>query len=322
MNSINLFFSNYSTQIWTIISVIIGGLITYYSTLHLEYKKIKIKQKSDNTTNVVIPCVLCLRDTIIKLDSLRKKLNYSDDIDLHKELQFLKEPLNFLNDERNYFIPNHLRYDLKLYKKKLKLFSDTLNKECNDYITRYSNYISTKLNGYLFDDSKCIANPCFSSSVDNKVKLMLVKSRFLSLKNTLEQVIFLVEEADINLILFQEHINLDKSTRDEIENIRYAFKNGIDILEDRKRFRDEKIAVDPYYTDICYEEDEYYDTKLRMSAQLLDFIYSSNFNDEPELFSNLKDNLYSHCQFDSLFYFLNNTINKFEKYIDNVLHSE
>lgn len=151
---------------------------------------------------------------------------------------------------------------------------------------------------------------------------MLVKSRFLSLKNTLEQVIFLVEEADINLILFQEHINLDKSTRDEIENIRYAFKNGIDILEDRKRFRDEKIAVDPYYTDICYEEDEYYDTKLRMSAQLLDFIYSSNFNDEPELFSNLKDNLYSHCQFDSLFYFLNNTINKFEKYIDNVLHSE
>ncbi|EEA85428.1 hypothetical protein, partial [Peptacetobacter hiranonis] len=140
MNSIELFFSKNSTQIWTIISVIIGGLITYFSTLHIESKKMKMNKRSESATNVVIPCVLCLRDTRNKLISLRNKINLSNDIYLLKEIQLLNEPLDFLNDERNYFLPKYLREKLKSYGEKFKDFYYTLNKECDEYIDKYSNY--------------------------------------------------------------------------------------------------------------------------------------------------------------------------------------
>lgn len=322
MNSIELFFSKNLTQIWTIISVIVGGLITYFSTLHIESKKMKMNKRSESATNVVIPCVLCLRDTRNKLISLRDKINHSNDIDLSKELQFLKEPLEFLNDERNYFIPKYLRQNLVLYRKKIKDFSDTLNKDCNYCIGKYSNYISRKLDRYLFNNADCIADTTFSCEIRNNIKLMLVRNRFFSLKNTLEKVNFFINHSDNNSGVSQHYINLDKSTRDEIESIRYAFENGIDVLEDSKKYREERRAIDPYYTDYCYDEEEKYDIRLRESMDLLDYLYSSAFDDESELFYNLKDNLSSHSKFNSLIPFINNIINIFNDYIDSIFYND
>lgn len=319
MNSIELFFSKNSTQIWTIISVIVGGLITYFSTLHIESKKMKMNRRSESATNVVIPCVLCLRDTRNKLISLRNKINISNDINLRKELQFLKEPLEFLNDERNYFLPKCLRRKLDSYKDEIESFSDTLNKESDDFIDKYSNYISEKLYGCIFFDYNCIAYPSFSNTIRNNVKLMLVRNSFFSLKNTLEEVNFLLENSNNNYTLFHEYIILDKCTRNEVENIRYALENGFDVLEDRRRSREERRAVDSHYASNDFYEDEEYDARLIMSINLLNYLNSSVFDDEHELLA--KGNFCSHSKFDSLLYCLDSIIDTFNDYIDSIFYN-
>ena len=322
MNSIELFFSKNSTQIWTIISVIVGGLITYFSTSHIESKKMKMNRRSESATNVVIPCVLCLRDTRNKLISLRNKINISNDINLRKELQFLKEPLEFLNDERNYFLPKCLRRKLDSYKDEIESFSDTLNKESDDFIDKYSNYISEKLYGCIFFDYNCIAYPSFSNTIRNNVKLMLVRNSFFSLKNTLEEVNFLLENSNNNYTLFHEYIILDKCTRNEVEKIRYALENGFDVLENRRRSREERRALDPNYASNDFYEDEEYDARLIMSINLLNYLNSPVFYDESELFYNIKDNLSSHSKFNSLIPFINNIINIFNDYIDSIFYND
>lgn len=319
MNSIELFFSKNSTQIWTIISVIIGGLITYFSTLHIESKKMKMNKRSESATNVVIPCVLCLRDTRNKLISLRNKINLSNDIYLLKEIQLLNEPLDFLNDERNYFLPKYLREQLKSYGEKFKDFYYTLNKECDEYIDKYSNYLSNKLNGYMYDNNNCIAYSSFSNSVRNKVRLMLVRNKFFSLKDTLNGVNFHLENFSPVLSLQYDYINLDESTRREINNIKYALENDFDVLENRKKSREERCALDPNYASNDFYEDEEYDARLIMSINLLNYLNSSVFDDEHELLA--KGNFCSHSKFDSLLYCLDSIIDTFNDYIDSIFYN-
>lgn len=321
MNSIELFFSKNSTQIWTIISVIIGGLITYFSTLHIESKKMKMNKRSESATNVVIPCVLCLRDTRNKLISLRNKLNHSNDIDLSEELHFLKEPLEFLNDERNYFIPNLLRQNLIVYKSNLKSLSNTLNNECDRYIDKYSAYLSNKLKIYLSNNIDCTSHPSFFNSVHKQVKLMLIKNKFISLKDSLKRITFIRKKFDPVLKFPYRVVNLDESTRIGIYYIEYALENGIDILADRKIEREKNRTLDPNYTsnDFYEDEDEKYDTRLRESIDLLDYLNSSVFDDEHELLS--KGNFCSHSKFDSLLYCLDSTIDTFNDYIDSIFYN-
>lgn len=63
------------SQVWTLISVIIGGAVTYITTSALESKKIKQQLQKENLENVLIPYCTCLENTIEILNIVYKKKN-------------------------------------------------------------------------------------------------------------------------------------------------------------------------------------------------------------------------------------------------------
>ena len=63
MEEIKSFCSTNSAQIWTLLSVVIGGIITYFSTSNLEKRKNKQQSQKENLEQVLIPFCTCLEQT-------------------------------------------------------------------------------------------------------------------------------------------------------------------------------------------------------------------------------------------------------------------
>ena len=308
------------TQIGTLFSVCVGGFITYISTVRIEARKIKIKQRYETIKDTIIPCSICLKETLKKLDSLQKRISYMD-IDLYdidKELVFLKEPFEFLNDDRIYFFPSRLKYALNSYEDKVNNFFDTLNTECSMYLSEYNSYISYKLINWEYNDSN-IDNISigYDGRISSKVKFVVLRRDFNTLLSKISHVRFNYEDYCNGPFEKYYSIFLGEDIKSEIVDMYQTKVIGSDTLEDRvKRYEDrpKSLSFVDYFDDSKKKE-----ASLFLSSKLIRFLNDSTSNEEDEFYTKIKNRLTSFRNFESLNDSLNTTIKTFDSYIKSHL---
>ena len=64
MDFIKSLIENSWAQTGTLISVCVSGFITYISTVRIESIKVKIKQMYETIRDIIIPCSICLKETL------------------------------------------------------------------------------------------------------------------------------------------------------------------------------------------------------------------------------------------------------------------
>ena len=105
MDAFKTFFIDNSAQIWTLISVALGGLVTYIATSAAENRKNKHMAQSEKMTRILIPYCTCLEDTIgtakeiYGLDDFNKDANFFD-----KWMHEIKKPLEYLDAGKRVFL--------------------------------------------------------------------------------------------------------------------------------------------------------------------------------------------------------------------------
>lgn len=120
-----------SAQIWTLVSVIVGGIVTYFSTSASEKRKNKRQAQKENLEQVLIPYCTCLEQTIAQINKI-----YQEPTELYAEQSFekwintLNEPLMYLEAAKRVFLSQPMRQKLKNYKTTIDTFSTTIEQEC------------------------------------------------------------------------------------------------------------------------------------------------------------------------------------------------
>ena len=86
------FFIDNTTQIWTIISVLVGGLATYITTTAGEKKKSVLEFQRRKLETVLVPYCTCLEETLekIQLSDNEKDITDSSDFFETYEASFKK----------------------------------------------------------------------------------------------------------------------------------------------------------------------------------------------------------------------------------------
>lgn len=317
MDFIKSLIENSWEQIGTLISVCVGGFITYISTVRIESRKVKIKQRYETIRDIIIPCSIYLKGTSDKLGSLQKRICYIDinHYDLDEELAFLKEPLEFLNGDRIYFLPSKLKYALDEYKHKVNSFFDTLNSECSMYLSEYNGYISDKIVDWEYNDSN-IDNILvgYARKIDSKVKLIILKKDFDTLSSDISHVRFNDKDYCNGLFERSYSVFLGDDIKSEIVDMYQTKVIGSDTLENRvKRYEDrpKSLSFVDYFDDSKKKE-----ASLFLSSKLIRFLNDSTLNEEDEFYSKIKNSLTSREKLDSLAGSLTETIKSFDSYIE------
>ena len=70
MEELKEFIIDTSTQIWTLVSVVVGGIVTYISTSASEHRKSKKQAQKENLEQVLIPYCTCLEQTIARINQI------------------------------------------------------------------------------------------------------------------------------------------------------------------------------------------------------------------------------------------------------------
>ena len=70
MEELKKFIIDNSAQIWTLISVVVGGIVTYISTSASEHRKNKRQAQKENLEQVLIPYCTCLEQTIARINQI------------------------------------------------------------------------------------------------------------------------------------------------------------------------------------------------------------------------------------------------------------
>lgn len=194
MEDVKKFFIENSTQIWTILSVVIGGIVTYIFTSDIERKKNKRAAQKEHLNNVLIPFGICLEKTISAIEQRFQepvyflspsRLNYLDWIE---ELEI---PLKYLSIDKRIFLSRSITKDLEKYKNLVTSFNRALKNDYSNFLSRYHNYVICKLQTFStvspFEVEKFRLAPIAST----KIKLSIINKTPFSLSDDISVVHFI-----------------------------------------------------------------------------------------------------------------------------------
>lgn len=207
------FFIENSSQIWTLVSVIVGGLITYVSTTTVENRKIKRQAQKENLTQVLVPYCTCLENTINELNTIyqgRTEL-YVDD-NFVKWLNTLNKPLEYLNAAKRVYLSQVARKKLQQYKHRIESFDGLLEKECTHCLIEYKQYISDKLENFPNLPPSMLITFSMDKVTYTKTKIAILNKGKLSLLNNFTCIDFVKNDDPDNYKYTA--VNINKSIRE------------------------------------------------------------------------------------------------------------
>lgn len=195
MAGVKKFFIDNSSQIWTLVSVIIGGLVTYLSTSAAERRKDKRRAQRENLEQILVPYCTCLEKTIEGIYTV-----YRDPIKLYADSSFaewigtLKKPLEYLKPAKRIFLSQTIREKLQKYKKFIENFEDKLEQECTGCTNNYKHYISSRLEHFPNIQSPMLITFNTDKAFEIKTKIAILNKSSITLLNNFTCIDFVVND--------------------------------------------------------------------------------------------------------------------------------
>lgn len=230
MDNLLLFLAKYTDQLMTILSIVIGGIITYFSTSAAEKRKEKRQFRREKIEQVLIPYCTCIEQTI---PEIKKIYDFPYSI-INKELFDIwmaqtKTPLSYLNAEKRVYLSKRLRKDLEQYKLQVNLFYETLD---NDYLRfRQGYYLCMKNIIMHFPDapSAMDIHISFKDSAELKIKRAILSQDDISLKDEITEICYIINDDFDNT----KHsiIYIKDEYRDTWGLIHYGFGDENDVTD-------------------------------------------------------------------------------------------
>ncbi len=171
-----------SSQVWTLISVAFGGIVTYIATSSAEKRKDKKMAQREKMTQVLIPYCTCLEKVIEKIENIYIRDDvYKERDAFDKWLEELKKPLDYLSASKRVYLCKKSRSFLEQYKKSLANFENNISKEGETCLIEYKNYIAEALSSFPNVQSSMLILFGMKDIVHLKVKLAVIRKNQLSL---------------------------------------------------------------------------------------------------------------------------------------------
>lgn len=253
---IDVFITNID-KFWTVIMIILGAYISYFSTSSIERHKVKLKLQKEKLEEILIPYCTTLENTkkiVGQLIDINTKNN--ETLEYYKDL--LEEPLKYLSISSKIFLPKECAKYLDQYGKSIETLFETYNndfKKCHD---EYKKYLESELEKceHVVEWDSIICN--FSNKGKVNIKSALVNKSKISLldkTNKLSEIIIsnniVISEYDWSEQVFSFPIcNYDIAEENETSiHICYKDSNGYTcFIEDYcKADTEKKLEVDEVY---------------------------------------------------------------------------
>lgn len=236
MDKLMEFLSKNSKEIWTLLSVLLGGVITYISTSRAEKKKNKRQMQKEKLEKILIPYCTCLESTIKERSKVDFKNEYLyKEVNLQQWYENLKKPVEYLDAAKRVYLSKSSRKLLEKYSEIVNLFEVNLDKEYNKCLIEYKNY----LENILMEFSNIAYSMDIIISMDTltegKVKLAILNKSEISLLNNITGIDFIHNDDPENCRYTS--INLNDKTREIWGAINYGIMSYDDIVEN-----DEELA--------------------------------------------------------------------------------
>lgn len=192
MDEFKKFFINNSVQIWTLISVAFGGLVTYISTSAAENRKNKHKAQSEKMMQILIPYCTCLEETIATAKEIYSSNNFYKDANSYDKWKHeLKKPLEYLNAAKRVFLSKKSRAALQQYKASLDDFEIVMERECCNCLIKYKSYIEKAIINFPNIPDSMFVQFSMSEISTLRLNLAIIKKAPLSLVNDFTVIHFI-----------------------------------------------------------------------------------------------------------------------------------
>lgn len=192
MDNLKKFFVDNSVQIWTLISVVFGGLVTYISTSAAENRKNKHIAQSEKMTLILIPYCTCLEETIEAVKGIYSSDDFYKGVNsFDKWIHELKKPFEYLNAAKRIFLSKKSRVALQKYKACFDNFEIVMEKECSNCLIKYKKYIEKSVINFPNIPSSMFVQFSMSYTSVLKLKHMIIRKAVLSLINDFTVIYFI-----------------------------------------------------------------------------------------------------------------------------------
>lgn len=221
------FITDNAAQIWTLVSVIIGGIVTYISTSASEKRKNKRQDQKEKLEKILIPYCTCLEQACARInDVYQEQFDNFSDKDLEEWKDILRKPIEYLQASKRVFLSKSMRQRLLNYNASMMMFLDKLEQECQSCIVKYRNYITSKLKDFPNVPATMLITLSMDKRADRRMKKAVLKKKPTALLDCLTSINFVINDDPDNYKYIR--VTLD----DEARNTWGAIKYGVmDISE-------------------------------------------------------------------------------------------
>lgn len=228
MEEIKRFFIDNSTQIWTLFSVVVGGVVTYISTAASEKRKNKRQAQKEKLEQILVPYCTCLEKTASFINTIYQtaisRCAQNTSIEL---INTLKNPLEYLEAANRVYLSKSMREKLQKYKISIDTFEGKLQQECTSCLIEYKHYISQKLEPFPNLPASMEITFSMDKSTEEKVEIAILTKREISLINNFTCVDFVKNDDTENYR--HTAITLNDEIRNTWGAINYGVMDGSDI---------------------------------------------------------------------------------------------
>lgn len=227
MDEIKGFFIDNSSQLWTLFSVIIGGLITYVSTSATEKRKNKRQAQKEKLEEILVPYCTCLEETALTINTV-----YAIPHNLYSQSAFLewlnkiKKPISYLEAAKRLYLSKNTRGKLQSYKTAIEVFEQILENESTNCLIKYKHYISAKLEAFPNVPRSMLITFSMNKATESKTKISILNKQDFSLLWDFTCIDFVENDEPENY----GHIPIKIS--EDIRNTREAINYGVMDISD------------------------------------------------------------------------------------------
>lgn len=230
MEEFKKFIIDNSAQIWTLVSVAVGGIVTYISTSASEHCQNKRQAQKENLEQILIPYCTCLEQTIARINEIYQKPDeLSAEDNFEKWVSLLHEPFVYLEAAKRVFLSQSMREKLQNYKASVDTFSTAIEQECTNCLIKYREYLSSKLVHFPNVPMPMLIMFSMDKVTNTKVKIAIINKSNLSLIDNLADVDFVEDDDPENYQCIS--VTLNEEIRQTWSTINYGAMSISDVEE-------------------------------------------------------------------------------------------
>lgn len=225
------FMQNNSTQFWTLVSVMLGGMVTYVSTSMTEKRKNKWQFQREKMEEILLPYCTCIEQTIAVVKKMHNRADIHSEADFQQWRYDLSLPTNYLSASKRVYLRTFSRKLLQKFNDQLSNFGQVLEKETALCLNQYKSYISKCIGD--FDESSIEIMYSMEKDALTKLKIAIINKSDISLINQFKSYNFIYNDDPDNDN--EISIDIDDDYRNTWSKISYGHISYEDILDDNEK---------------------------------------------------------------------------------------